>query len=370
MSEGRQQQTDRRMLEGSQQQTDRMMIEGRQQQTDKLSLGLLTGGYRKSDEDCCRTSGSTAVVVVGGDCQVAELPERRSLHVSFVTPSPDPLVLVCGGANSKGHRESSCLSYDLTSYRWLAHSNLTTRRRDAVGVTLQGGGRPGSYVLGGNYARGSDFLPHGSREWQEGPPLPTGDYLEGACAVAVGPTSFLLLGGKDPSTATKSDKIHQYSSEDGSWTTWTSTLITARHLHACQKLGNKVIVAGGKIDQIPQTPLEVSRSSVVLDLDTQTVRMAGDMARGRFGFGMFRVGFTGREILLTFGSQRFVNFDAGSLLQQWSPEDETWLASPAVQEHASFFSALTVEADLICKKGNGDLGVLHSSLVMNEALEV
>ena len=158
-------------------------------------------------------------------------------------------------------------------------------------------------------------------------------------------------------------------SADGSWTTWTSTLITARYGHACQKLGNKVIVAGGNIDQIPQTPLEASKSTVVLDLDTQEVRMGGDMATGRFSFGMFRVGFTGREILLTFGSQGFRNFDAGSLLQQWSAEEETWLASPAVQEPAYSFSALTVEADIICKKGNGDLGVLQSSLLMKKTLE-
>ena len=104
-------------------------------------------------------------------------------------------------------------------------------------------------------------------------------------------------------------------------------------------------------------------STEIIDLDTREVRLAGDMATPRARFGMFRVGFAGKEILLTFGSAQTYNVttddsvyigtpsDEDSLLQQWNPVDETWVASPAVLASKFEFVAISVDASLICKPG-------------------
>jgi hypothetical protein len=81
------------------------------------------------------------------------------------------------------------------------------------------------------------------------------------------------------------------------------------------------------------------------------------MPTRRRGFGMMVVGLQPRSILLTFGSNGAARQEPTaaeeeeSLLQEWSDTQDGWLPSPAVLQRRVWFSAVTVEASLVCPQG-------------------
>merc|ERR1712212_1174350 len=90
--------------------------------TASSSVIMMTRGF---------TSHSlTEVEILGDDsCSVTDLPDRRQLSVTVVTP--DNLVLNCGGdPNSR-----SCLYLDTQTNSWRYHSSLTRDRYGAVAVS-------------------------------------------------------------------------------------------------------------------------------------------------------------------------------------------------------------------------------------------
>ena len=220
--------------------------------------------------------------------------------------------------------------------------------------------KDGSYILGGMYYYGSysvylessEFLAAGSSQWTEGPRLPRA--VEGACGVAVSETSMLLIGGrsdKSGSTAgwgssTFYRTVWEYSTTS-SWSSWPS-LAQKRRGHACIKTANLVIVAGGMVAMG-----DITRTTEVINLETKTLCLAGQMASPRYLFGIIEVGFAGRSVVLTFGHYGY-NSPAtkeDSLLQEFNPTTSSWQPSPAVMDPKYHFSAVTVEASLVCKPG-------------------
>merc|ERR1712110_728402 len=188
------------------------------------------------------------------------LPSTRAGHQTFKTSDPTPLIASCGGWTG-GRRTASCLVLDLDNQRWdeSRMGNLTTPRDRGAVVEL----KQGVLFLGGLYSDAettSDFLATGSLQWQQGPRLPQA--MLSFCAVPVTESSFITIRG---------DKIHEFdaaiagpTSEEG-WrdTTLWPTLKTSRSLTpGCAKLGNKVIIAGGR---------GYLRSTLVLDITTRTI---------------------------------------------------------------------------------------------------
>ena len=111
----------------------------------ELIVGLLSGGRTRSSAGW---SPMSSVEIFGGDCTVADLPQPRSYHVSFVTP--DDRVMVCGGLEGWSQSNSaSCLEYNLNSNAWRHHSYLRAKREKAVSVSFPSG----VLVLGGQNVR-------------------------------------------------------------------------------------------------------------------------------------------------------------------------------------------------------------------------
>ena len=318
--------------------------------TPSLTVGLLTGGRTYGQDWDSRARAD----IIGGDCQLPDLPQQRTGHVSFVTT--DQLVLVCGGEDFDSDSNlskylSSCVQYNLAQERWDHHSDLSKTRNGAAVATLT----DGSYILGGFdygsdvYLDSSEFLPTGSSQWTQGPrPPQTG---KDACAVAVSHTSLLLIGGGlydyDYSTNLRNYTFYrtvwEYSSSTSTWSSWPS-LVLARKGHACIKTGHRVIVAGGETSYGA-----VTRTTEIINLETKTVSLAGDMASPRTPFGMFEVGYSGNSVVLTFGGSN-LNFSA-TTNEEFDPTTSKWRPSPAVMDPKVYFSAVTVEANLVCKPG-------------------
>ena len=265
----------------------------------------------------------------------------------------DQLVLVCAGLDYTVFDSAlySCLQYNLAQEAWDHHSNLRYSRTGAAVATLA----DGSYIMGdrNNFPYSSEFLPVGSSNWTEGPGLPWA--TKDACGVEINETSLLLIS---------EDGVEEYSTNTRSWSTWPS-LALGRSGHACIKTGHLVLVAGGTTEVGGHTP-----TTEVINLETKIVSQAGDMDSPRIYFGMFRLGYNANSVLITFGNagpDTSVNTggegsgpimittmgmaDPDSLLQEFNPTTSTWRPSPAVMDPRAHFSAVTVEASLVCKPG-------------------
>merc|ERR1712088_891353 len=233
------------------------------------SVLLITGGYIRGRQ--------TASTEVFPSCSSPPpLPSTRYYHQTFKTSDPTPLIASCGGETG-GERLASCLVLDLENQRWdeSRMGSLTTPRDGGAVVEL----KQGVLFLGGQGSATSettsDFLATGSLQWQHGPRLPQA--MTSFCAVPVSPTKFLTVND---------DKIHEFdaaiagpTSEEG-WrdsTLWPTLKTSRYYTPGCAKLGDKVIVAGGR---------GYLRSTLVLDITTRTISTGGDMASPRSYFNL------------------------------------------------------------------------------------
>ena len=358
-----------------------------------LTVGLITGGRTpNSFGGLAGIPQKSAEVFGGGDCTVADLPETRSFHVSFVTP--DDIVMVCGGlVGGSQQRTKSCLEYDLNSGKWRDHSYLRLTRPAAVAVSFPSGvlvlGGPFEFeyleewipgkeeCLGGkwvsqydtwygwqwlwingpcywipgkwvsqyiNAAWSSDFLPKGGKVWQAGTYLPVRTdgwaYYDALCAVAIDDTRMLVIG-----MATQYQYVWEYSILTGMWYKWPATFKYERHACACHKVGDTVVVAGGYWGGVPGF-----KSTEVLDINSRTIREAGDTATPRMFFGFLEMGLSDRTLILTFGgAKNDWGKEESSVLQEWNPKSNNWTFSPSVLTTRDSFSSVSLKANLVCK---------------------
>merc|ERR1712183_404772 len=238
--------------------------------TEGDSVLLITGGD---------TGGRTGSTEVFPSCfSPPPLPSTRSAHQTFKTSDPTPLIASCGGWT--GDYTASCLVLDLDNQRWdeSRMGNLTTPRQYGAVVEL----KQGVLFLGGygsaTSKTTSDFLATGSLQWQQGPRLPQA--MTSFCAVPVTESRFITING---------DKIHEFdaaiagpaTSEGWRDSTLWPTLKTSRYnTPGCAKLGNKVILAGGRGGR------GVLQSTLILDITTRTISTGGEMATPRRWFNL------------------------------------------------------------------------------------
>ena len=194
----------------------------------------------------------------------------------------------------------------------------------------------GVYILGGYHALAtSSFLPNRYTEWESGPTLPSpGNY--DACAVAVSDTAFLLIGGY-PTTR----QVVEYDTTSLAWTQWPE-LEEERYGHACARLGDNIIIAGGSYASWPKT------ETTILDINSRRQRVGGPMAVGREGFSLARLG-GGAGGLLALGG----NMHAGGLdsIEMWDESTEQWRTTDLVDkldQPRGGFSALSIPLGEVC----------------------
>ena len=205
----------------------------------------------------------------------------KVLSCNFLTSGPNPVIATCGGMETGGKDLASCLVLDTSNGRWdesmmgdlrRGRSSSEVVRLDSVGV----------YIIGSHGSIGSDFLPAGTRQWQNGPALPDDmrDYDPGS--VAISETSFLAICSNDIREFDAS--ISGPTSREG-WREagrWPSLKTWRGSSPGCTKLGQKVIIAGGWDGSNRNN--EQLRSTEVLDLQTREISYGGDMAERRMWF--------------------------------------------------------------------------------------
>ena len=296
---------------------------------------LITAGFNGGVKDSCELLDSS--------CLIPSLPwnpatnrSARSDHIAARTG--DGVLLTCGGEAPDGTDDLSCYALDLTADAWVPHSVLDRPRIKATAVSSPAFG---ILILGGFKEESSSHLMTGATEWIAGPTLPSADYF-GICSVLLSDTSFLVIGGRPEGAlgGTRVREIRQAAS--GAWEqeSWPD-LYVDRWGHACARLGDQVIVAGGV------SPFFTMYSSTtVFDLNTREQREAGEMFEQRTWFGMAVV--QGR--LLAFGGMGPYYKNAWGQVEEWQEEEEEWLLREETMPVAkSSFASLLVTPEEICR---------------------
>ena len=161
-------------------------------------------------------------------------------------------------------------------------------------------------------------LPEGSTKWitnQLGSDNTPG-VGGGACAVAISPYQFLVIGGAGKESA----QVLKY--DEGAWAVWPP--LSKRWVgHACAKLGNEIIISGGVDDD----GLDAIQTTTILNISTRKERRGGNMIMGRAGFGMAIV----NNKLVVFGGGNGNMFLPGGsdlamtdTIEEWNEDKETW----------------------------------------------
>jgi len=285
---------------------------------------LLVGGYNAAED------ARDTAELLNSACSIPSLlvsegtgRSGRAGNVVFFTG--DNLILTCGGSSENATDDLSCQSWSSCCSDY------------------------GSYILGGFNHNTSSFLPTGSSEWIEGPTLSGDDNVvtfSFVCGVVISHSRLMVIGGVFGDFV--GTRVQTYDADTDEMENWPA-LAVLRWGHACAKIGDKVIIAGG-LDQF----FTISTSTTVLDLVTRESSEAGDMLVQRAFFGMANIDgsiflFGGRGI----GMRKF---DSKGSLEVWNEEEEMWYPTDeSMPTVMNGFGMLIVNVTDVCLSNNHDI---------------
>lgn len=272
---------------------------------------LITGGFNGDSLASCEVLGSPS-------CHVPDLPTPRWTRITALTS--DGLILSCGGID-----DLSCVSLDTLAQTWTEHSTLNTDRFNAQSVSLP----EGLFILGGKgLGPTSSYLATGSTQWTAGPTLPYS--ASDHCAVAITEHKFLIIGGDYG----RDRNVVEYDITTASWTDWPPLQIGRRH-HACARLGDNIIIAGGLSEDVSST--------TILSLANGEQRHGQHMTSARYDFGMAQLG--GR--LLAFGGWDGNGYTDS--VEEWDGELEQWMVrEERLKEGRDSFGFVSSTVNKVC----------------------
>lgn len=265
-----------------------------------------------------------------------KLPDGNDFHTMAMTP--EGIILSCGGREDLNAYD--CITYDTTLKQWIQHSSLRRKRMGASAVTLPNG----VYILGGiQNPFESEFLPKGSMDWIEGPTIPIKTMQ--SCVVGISNTQFVVIGGGIISGLDWEAYRHTrvYDTAEDTWTSW-QDLQEPRFGHGCAKLGNKIIVAGGRNGWGRLATTEI------IDIATGVVRPGGKMSKPRQDLQLVTLGGHHQRIIAVGGitSGWTADYDL-DIIEEWNEQSDTWVVNPTKLQTARHrFGAVAVPQSRIC----------------------
>ena len=304
------------------------------------TIAVITGG--KNDD--VRHS-SNEVFPSTSDCSIPSLPEGISHHALFTTAEPAQRLAVCGGTI-----ETSCLVLDKERGTWDGSTlgPLPQKRNHHTAVTLK---NIGSYLIGGwSYGNPSttDFLPAGEQQWISGPQPPVNMYLP--CAVVIGDKKFLGISGSN--IREYQVDIDNPTSDDG-WqeaTRWPQLQggmgdhVGRWDWPGCAKVADKVVIAGGSSGGPHYAAL---RSTEILDLETRTIRKAGDLTTARRWFHIITITTNGIETTFALGGRAYYFIDS---IEEFDLDTLTWKTTSAkLAAKKGYYGAVAFPKSLVCQ---------------------
>ena len=187
----------------------------------------------------------------------------------------------------------------------------------------------------------SDFLASGSLQWQRGPALPMA--MSHFCAIPITPTSFITI---------HKDKIHEFDAaiagptSDAGWresTRWPALKTSRERSPGCARLGNKVIIAGGKNGHNGRS----LRSTEVVDIVTRTISAGGDMTSARAYFNLATISRGEGHKLFAIGGYDSSTKEVNTV-EEWVEESSTWKEAESLTRATRKFGVLSLPKESIC----------------------
>ena len=314
---------------------------------------LVTGGLTNS-------SPTASSELLGSNCPIPDLPYERSGHITALTT--DGTVIACGGETLEDEEvvpDTTCVMLDLASKQWVPHSktpearianSATTTIEDAVVIV---GLKPIDGTNDPSFAQ--TFLHFTDNYWgawyYNYDSVLAGDQSfavgYGACVIALEKNKFLVIGGSPATLGSEATRVMECDLMDAAsvCTLW-PPLSQPRVNHACQKLGNNVIISGGVHGDA------IISTTSILNIETKTEHFGGDMNKPRAAFGMALmngkvVAFGGETVSPTNYSQERVETRS---LEEWNEDKEQWMTrNDTMEVSRSHFGFVSVPPELACK---------------------
>ena len=160
--------------------------------------------------------------------------------------------------------------------------------------------------------------------------------------MALGDYGFLLIGGR-PSF----DQVREYSVETGQWREegrW-PRLGTERWGHGCARVGDKIVVAGGR-----SSTNIIQYSTEVLSISERTTKTVGRLNTARYGHVMVALGGEGgSQELYAIGGYGGLTAAWLSIVERWEEDKMSWVTEvTGLKERRSRMGALVVPTDSVC----------------------
>ena len=306
---------------------------------------LMTGGPYTLDAEVYPSSSG---------CSIPPLPSLRYNHQTFLTSDPIPMVATCGGTADNIKVKTSCLVLDVANQSWDDRrlGDLTMPRvhgavavlRD-IGVFYLGGMDP---EIRSKTTSTSDFLAARSLQWTAGPTLPTlSTSMAGFCAVPITPTSFITI---DNDSIFEFDASIAGPTSNEGWKKWPEVKTSILYF-ACAKIGDKVIISGGRRDS---HTLEYGYTDI-LDITTRKIFKAGHRVSTRMGPGhaLVTIRSGAHDKLFALGglgpSARVINGTVVDTVEEWVEETATWKVAASLTRGRGVFGAVALPKDFVCQ---------------------
>ena len=160
--------------------------------------------------------------------------------------------------------------------------------------------------------------------------------------MAISGTSFLAIYGREIrefDTSVAGPTSSQGWREEG----WWPKMETSRsYWPGCAKLGDKIIIAGGRDGSTTHQTTEI------LDLTSRTISKGGNLVTPRKRFHMITMDNNGDSTTLALGGRD----DDGNVLrsiEKWNPETETWSeVEEQLEEKRGYSGLVAVPKNLVC----------------------
>ena len=329
---------------------------------DIISIGytsiIITGGllrYAIMDDDF--HVGCNDVETIGfNTSRLSPLPSENSAHSLVLTN--DFKIMSCGGSIANDDFDNRQKCFILEKENWVHHSTLSKARCSAIAITMP----DGIYVFGGCGVNSttSEFLPNGSKVWEQGPEIPEPGLWD-TSGIKVSDEELLIIGGQACLFQPALSRIMKYNIVTKAWTIL-DDLNLGRESHACAILGDKVIVCGG-MNFDYQGGGYLSSTEVISISGKHLPRKVGDLNNPRCKHGMAITRIDDEIKLIAFGGHLRDWTKWASLKKQdwnesatyldsievWNDVTETWEISDLKLKEKKFeFGFLSVPSILLC----------------------
>ena len=313
--------------------------------------GIIVGGFDGFNE----LKNAEFIPPIAGaskKCSLPSLPTGISLQPSLIQTSNE--ILLCGEtkdvkpyplcplskrlcslrlSESMASSEHKCL--ELKNNQWKEHSLLKHQRGWSSAVSMP----EGVYIFGGwgKSKTNWEWLPSGTNQWKSGNIGIPGGFSSG-CAIQINDNDILLIGGDGTRK-----RVLKFNTTAQEFTSLGDVLIQGRYHHACTRMEDKIVIAGGYGSG------NYLKSTEIINIhDLTASHPAGNLVQKRGRHGLTVVYVDRKPTILAVGGSDGQHSFLDSI-EMWNATTDTWtMTSMNLTEPKSSFGIIALPTRSVC----------------------